>query len=739
RQDYYIVEFEDGSRLEVTDEHPIFIKNSLYTGWASIRPESTYADASMNVAKLAVGDSVLDKDRDWVEVVSITHICKAVQTYNLKRVSLKNTFFAGGMLVHNKGGSCFLPGTLVRMSDGSEKKIEDVKVGDDVLGYDIEKKAYFSNKVLELESPVRYDYYTLTFSDGSALKLTDEHPVYIRSSDSEGWASISPMSTFDDARMKVMKISIGDKVYQADGSWETIVSIDHTVEEVQTYNLKSVSGTNTFFAEGVLVHNKGDGPPPPPPPKCGDNSWNAGTDKACEYAASPQIFNNNGQYTGTICQANGQACRSGAEECTCCGDSVIQASELCDLGSSNGEDRNNDDIITEGECRTDCTFCGDGVLQAAKEKCDLASNNGIDLNQDGYFGSGECRIDCTFCGDGMHQPDEFCDPELACPLAGGCTQANYNEWKDSGYYPSCRRDCTACGDGILQIGESCDDTRAYPMQLHTMFSPGQYVNTCPGSCTQPAWISGDRANQCDCKPEACDQTENNGKCTHCVTNKDLHPYFEKLCNGSTSLWNLDTDRNSNDIPCDCCKCCLPGETGAGCCGEGVCPEGLQYFCDGGVDDGFSWSLISGTPVLSSAVLSSSPTDMGGRDVLPQFLNCSDNDTVQLVEYPKYVYLTWQDVTGGLFRNDVEETQSLSSIKFSMIYKSFHTSIGVEWYDAAQGAWKPVPGCGPFISEEKESVYCTLPAALVQQIWTDTLPREDNVILRLVINKIEVMR
>jgi hypothetical protein len=147
--------------------------------------------------------------------------------------------------------SCFPAGTKILMEDG-EKNIEDVKVGDNVIGFDGDVKV--SVEVLELESPVRDHMYTLTFEDGSTLELTREHPLYTK----EGWKSLSPEETvLENSALKVKVLDFGDKVLNSEGDYVEIVSIDYAEKEVQTYNLKSVSEYNNFYADGYLAHNKG--------------------------------------------------------------------------------------------------------------------------------------------------------------------------------------------------------------------------------------------------------------------------------------------------------------------------------------------------------------------------------------------------------------------------------------------------------------------------------------------------
>ncbi len=154
------------------------------------------------------------------------------------------------------GGSCFTEGTLVTLADGTSKPIEEIMVGDMVLGYDVDKKKFVSEEVLELESPMREGYYILSLEDGTQLNVTNEHPIYARNDGSEGWASLFPDKTYEDAKMIVRELKLGDEVFKGDNGWVKIVNVSYVDKPIRTYNLKRVSGSNTFFAGGVLVHNK---------------------------------------------------------------------------------------------------------------------------------------------------------------------------------------------------------------------------------------------------------------------------------------------------------------------------------------------------------------------------------------------------------------------------------------------------------------------------------------------------
>jgi len=153
------------------------------------------------------------------------------------------------------GGSCFPAGTKILMADGSYENIEDVKVGDLVRSYDESSGKIVNSLVLELESPIRDHMCQIVFNNDVKLNLTNEHPVYTK----QGWKSINPSETAkENSALLTQKLEVGDEVLFADNRYEEIIKVECWSETSKTYNLKSIQNSNTFFAENVLVHNKGD-------------------------------------------------------------------------------------------------------------------------------------------------------------------------------------------------------------------------------------------------------------------------------------------------------------------------------------------------------------------------------------------------------------------------------------------------------------------------------------------------
>lgn len=99
---------------------------------------------------------------------------------------------------------CFQGNTLISMGDGTKKKIKDIIIGDEVLGFDLEKNIYVKNKVLQLfDNGKTKEWLKITTSRTSSLgnntknvTCTKNHNFY----------------TKDRGYLEAEKLKVGDKV-----------------------------------------------------------------------------------------------------------------------------------------------------------------------------------------------------------------------------------------------------------------------------------------------------------------------------------------------------------------------------------------------------------------------------------------------------------------------------------------------------------------------------------------------
>ena len=155
-----------------------------------------------------------------------------------------------------RGEVCFVAGTLIQTKDG-EKKIEEIKQGDEVLSYDERTQAFEYNPVVRTFE--RYSEEILSVkiaSETESLGVTPEHPFYVRT-----YGARSNLSSDDEANSQgewkaANALEIGDEVLQANGSWSFVESVTVRESGAKVYNFEVSDNHNYFVGEiGTLVHN----------------------------------------------------------------------------------------------------------------------------------------------------------------------------------------------------------------------------------------------------------------------------------------------------------------------------------------------------------------------------------------------------------------------------------------------------------------------------------------------------
>lgn len=217
----------NGRVLRVTPEHPIETAPGVFRIASSLKLQ----------------DPVILHENGHIVtalVTSINRIQNSKSAYNLL-VSPAGTYLANSVVVHNKG--CFLPDTPVRMADGRELPISEVRQGDRLLAFTADGRVVAATVRQVLTHDV--DEYRIVRTGNMALQVTPEHPFYVGEGTFKTLEALQP----------------GDMVYAYDGSGlnhQRIESIEAVRAQVRVYNLMT-DAPNTFFANGIAVHNKGGG------------------------------------------------------------------------------------------------------------------------------------------------------------------------------------------------------------------------------------------------------------------------------------------------------------------------------------------------------------------------------------------------------------------------------------------------------------------------------------------------
>ena len=151
------------------------------------------------------------------------------------------------------GQVCFVAGTQVHTKDG-EKKIEDVKVGDEILSYNQANHTYEYKPVVRTFEKYAESILSVKIEDESeTIGVTPEHPFYVRV---RGARSNLEGSNGEGEWKSVKNLQVGDEVLEADGRWKRIEALTTREGGAKVYNFEVADNHNYFVGEnGTLVHN----------------------------------------------------------------------------------------------------------------------------------------------------------------------------------------------------------------------------------------------------------------------------------------------------------------------------------------------------------------------------------------------------------------------------------------------------------------------------------------------------
>jgi len=174
--------------------------------------------------------------------------------------------------------TCFTPETKLTLSDGTEKEIQELSIGDELLSMRM-PNARTEEEFPIIASEVAYSEYCITelgetellpakivnmffdFADSyfvinGDIKVTGEHPFFIKIPKGFYLSTRGQNSEEFWCWEYVRNLEVGQIMYDKDINEVLIDTIEEIEEEIEIVNI-DVDGNNTYFAEGVLVHNKG--------------------------------------------------------------------------------------------------------------------------------------------------------------------------------------------------------------------------------------------------------------------------------------------------------------------------------------------------------------------------------------------------------------------------------------------------------------------------------------------------
>ncbi|MBR9706354.1 hypothetical protein GOV14_04935 [Candidatus Pacearchaeota archaeon] len=546
-------------------------------------------------------------------------------------VDCRDNFDCGGIIDNarrkrttSSGGGCFVAGTQIQTSTG-QTNIEKLNVGDGVVSYN-KDVGLTESEVLEVYSRTVLGYYIIN----NKIKVTGEHPFYVNGD----W-------------IEVKNLEKGDKMFNGENK-VSIDSIDFVEEEIIVYNLL-VNDEHNYFAQDILVHNKGDGL------ECNPGSWTGISEFKCNSTTGERFQ----KQTMRLCPS-GIAERWMLNNCSenfYCYDGLGAPIDLCLSGnytcddSDETEGNNGLDPFTFADLKIDNNGialgpvddeCSAGTLNVSEQRClwNLGDFNfeAQEVNVTCVNGclNGACKeVPCNDdYGCELQLEDYYCNGNQTynCTynLSDGCyDRINVTECFDS-------QMCNASRDGSDLCQERCGNN--YIESFGSL-----YRETCDSSNITDASCLNHDINlyvgglltcspTCSLNVSACDTCGNGA----------FDPDNGEECDGDVIPYSSCTDYDSNYVSGSlACNACKIDVSGCSTCGNDQI-DGNEV-CDG-IDLGVS--STDSTPNTCSS--------LGFGEGL---LGCCTNDGCGLLDFSGCYDITPKCVDNDLSSGNVHEVAS----------------------------------------------------------------------------------
>lgn len=140
---------------------------------------------------------------------------------------------------------CFVEGTLITLADSSQKKVEDINYGDEVLCYDFNEGKQTTAPIEFVMKKMQSNfYYKVSLNDGTELKLVGSNGKSHRLYNVTKQSFMHPQDFEKD-----------DLTLKENGDLVKVVSCEKIFETVNFYNISSKDHINVY-AENVLTSNR---------------------------------------------------------------------------------------------------------------------------------------------------------------------------------------------------------------------------------------------------------------------------------------------------------------------------------------------------------------------------------------------------------------------------------------------------------------------------------------------------
>lgn len=182
------VDFKDeaGNRLPVEDSsgNMVTAQKSISSSTSTLFSAKVPKNAVVTVTLSAVGGTINNRTLYWLNTANASGRTTR-QTYDSNSITIKGDDLQYNGLFYTDDSqalTCIVEGTLVTMADGTQKPIEDLKPGDNVLVFNHETGKYEEGSMWfidDIDSPATMHRITnLEFSDGTLFRISYQHALF---------------------------------------------------------------------------------------------------------------------------------------------------------------------------------------------------------------------------------------------------------------------------------------------------------------------------------------------------------------------------------------------------------------------------------------------------------------------------------------------------------------------------------------------------------------------------------
>jgi hypothetical protein len=202
----------------------------------------------------------VDIDGNLIDIDECNVFITNDDTTNVVEIDIEDTdtYMISGSTAFNSivshNAPCFVAGTEISLANGDVKYIENIVVGDVALTYNHETNEVEEKEVEQVISKRVTKTVKYTLENDTTIEATVDHPLYCQTCDD--YCSYDPELTKKAYGLTVGQIEAGMELKGQAGPIK-VTHIEEINETSVVYNLNKVAGNHNFYANAILVHNRG--------------------------------------------------------------------------------------------------------------------------------------------------------------------------------------------------------------------------------------------------------------------------------------------------------------------------------------------------------------------------------------------------------------------------------------------------------------------------------------------------